>query len=100
MPPEQKRELFTLILMVGLIGLVLIITTILLMSVWRRHLRRQKAELERESSAESPDIWQASGQRLLAGTGGESRSVHDDDNEDEDDRDDEYDDGYPREDPF
>lgn len=100
MPPEQKRELFTLILMVGLIGLVLIITTILLMSVWRRHLRRQKENLERENSAESPDIWQASGQRLLAGTGGKTQPAHDDDFEDEDDGDDEYDDGYPREEPF
>lgn len=94
MSPEQKRELFTLILMVGLIGLVLIITTILLMSVWRRHLRRQKANLERQDSAESPDIWQASGQRLLSEVGGESRSAH------EDESDDKYDDGYPREDPF
>lgn len=101
MPPDAKRELLSIIIMISAIGLVLIVTTILLMSAWRRHLARNKAKADsgRDHARDEPDIWKAGGQRLLNELT-DSGAMDLDDSEDESTDSDEYDDGYPREEPF
>ena len=86
-----------MVIMIAAIGLVLIVTIILLMGAWRRHLNRSKPNLKRERPQEEPDIWQAGGQRLLAEMHVDGESV---DGEHEPPSDNDYDDGYPREEPF
>lgn len=104
MPPDTKRELLSIIIMISAIGLVLIVTTILLMSAWRRHLARNKAKADRgrDHTHDEPDIWKAGGQRLLNElTDSGAMDLGDSEDESTGPGDpDEYDDGYPREEPF
>ena len=107
MPPDAKRELYWMILLIALVGVVLIVTIILLMSAWRRHLERQKPRVAAEPSGSDAetDIWQAGGQRLVAEMSGSPKSDESDFDDGNDDPwndppdDDVYDDGYPKEDP-
>lgn len=64
MPPEKREELVWLILFVVAIGVVLLVTTMLLMRAWRRHITRVRGK--EPKTPDMPDIWHTSGQRLSA----------------------------------
>ncbi|MEX2213542.1 MAG: hypothetical protein WD768_05415 [Phycisphaeraceae bacterium] len=59
--PDQKKDLYTLILLVAIIGIILIVTVVLLFRAWRRNVLRAKRKHQQEMM---PDIWRAGADRL------------------------------------
>jgi len=89
MTTAEKEDLLWLILFVTVAGLVLIITVMLMMAAWRRHLGRAKSSTQENPNDEMPDAWKTSGDRLVAQISSFSTPQADDDpNYDEDDDDD------------
>ena len=72
--PDQKQDLYTLILLVAIIGIILIVTVILLFRAWRRNVLRAKRKHKQEMM---PDIWQAGAHRLAKDESDDDESERD-----------------------
>ena len=99
MTTAEKEDLLWLILFVTVAGLVLIITVMLMMAAWRRHLGRAKSSTQENPNDEMPDAWKTSGDRLVAQISSFSTPQADDDsnddsNNDEDDDNNDTPDGF------